>query len=64
MIAKPVSEEEYEDYMADDYDDGSCPECGDEGSGLSGCFDDLCHGGDVPCMHGDYRMLPCSCCGK
>lgn len=30
----------------------------------SACIDDLCHGGEVPCMHGDYARLPCSMCGK
>lgn len=54
--------EEYE------YDDGSCPQCGDgdweDGMMESGCIDDLCHGGAVPCMHGDWTTLPCSLCGK
>lgn len=50
------------EYEEDDYD--ACPACHDEGTGESGCVDDLCHGGDVPCMHGDYRMIRCGCCGN
>lgn len=54
---------------SDDYDDdydpeGRCPECGDGEHLQSSCIDDLCHGGDVPCMHGDWSTLPCSLCGK
>lgn len=48
-------------------DDGRCPTCGDgEAFDLleSGCIDDLCHGGEVPCMHGDFTTIPCSACGK
>lgn len=54
----------------DDYDDcfegDVCPECGDGDEELlqSACPDDLCHGGEVPCMHGDWSSLPCSLCGK
>lgn len=44
--------------------DCQCPECWDEGSGESACWDDLCHGGEVPCMHGDWREIPCNICGK
>ncbi len=45
-------------------DDGPC-DCEDNpDSWESGCIDDLCHGGEVPCMHGDYARLPCSRCGK
>ena len=52
------------DYDFDDYEDeGLCPECGGEGTEQSDCIDDLCHGGDVPCMHGEYSMIPCSTCG-
>lgn len=49
----------------DDYgdDEGSCPECGDEGTGISDCIDDLCNGGDVPCMHGEWVEIPCGTCG-
>jgi hypothetical protein len=47
-------------------DDNYCPRCGDEepDSWESACPDDLCHGGEVPCMHGDYARLPCALCGK
>lgn len=51
----------------EDYADDGCPEC-EDGESLdsmqSACWDDLCHGGEVPCMHGDYSRLPCSLCGK
>lgn len=57
--------------MTDDYDDGpddfeGCDQCGngDPDSAESACFDDLCHGGEVPCMHGDYARLRCGVCGK
>lgn len=55
--------------MTDDYgdDDDGCPECSDgeePDSWQSACPDDLCHGGEVPCMHGDYARLRCSLCGK
>jgi len=40
-----------------------CPECGwpaqEPDTWQSACIDDLCHGGEVPCMHGDYEKLPC-----
>lgn len=52
----------------EDYDDGGgCQECGDgenPDSLKSACIDDLCHGGDVPCMHGEWDALPCGTCGK
>lgn len=51
----------------DDGMDDACPACGggDEPDlWESACWDDLCHGGEVPCMHGDYSRLPCSICGK
>ncbi len=56
--------EEYDDRYDDD---DCCPECGDGeelDSWQSACIDDLCHGGEVPCMHGDYARLPCGLCGK
>ena len=44
-----------------------CPQC-DDGEDMncweSACIDDLCHGGEVPCMHGDYARLRCGLCGK
>lgn len=57
------------DYEYDDCDgeDDACPECGDGYDPelwQSACIDDLCHGGEVPCMHGSYARLPCSTCGK
>lgn len=53
----------------DDYEDddeGGCGQCGDgdPDSWESACIDDMCHGGQVPCMHGDYRRLRCGVCGK
>ena len=57
-------------------DEQFCAWCGEEwarcecpceycdGTGLSdesACIDDLCHGGEVPCMHGDWAALPCGC---
>lgn len=55
------------DYNVDD--DGyeyECPQCGwpndDPDSWESACIDDLCHGGEVPCMHGDYSRIPCGLC--
>ena len=55
--------------MDDDYDDDyleGCDQCGDgdPDSWESACIDDLCHGGPVPCMHGDYARLRCGLCGK
>lgn len=44
-----------------------CPECGDDEDlfwAQSACIDDMCHGGEVPCMHGDWARLPCHLCGK
>ena len=59
--------DDFDDDLDEQYDDGTCPECGD-GENYeayqSACIDDLCHGGEVPCMHGDYATLPCSLCGK
>lgn len=55
-----------EDY--DEYDDeyGTCSGCGDGDFEMarSACIDDLCRGGEVPCMHGDLSMLPCPLCGR
>ena len=48
-------------------DEGGCPQCDDGAEPFwweSACPDDLCHGGEVPCMHGNYARLPCSLCGK
>lgn len=52
-------------YEYQDPDEG-CPECGDGDweNAQSACIDDMCHGGEVPCMHGDYTTLPCSLCGN
>ena len=46
--------------------DCPCPGCGDGDLGWaeSGCIDDMCYGGDVPCMHGDYAVIPCGLCGR
>lgn len=55
---------EYEDF--EDPDDDTCPQCGwpdDCWDEQSSCIDDLCHGGPVPCMHGDTGTLPCGLCG-
>lgn len=63
-----MSEMDYDAY--DDERDGwdgnpdTCPECGGEGGDQSACIDDLCHGGEIPCMHGDLDALPCSTCGR
>lgn len=42
-----------DDIDDDQFDDDGCPECAD-GESLdsmqSACIDDLCHGGEVPCM--------------
>lgn len=48
-------------------DNDICSECGGDEDPFwwqSACFDDLCHGGEVPCMHGDYSRLRCPTCGK
>lgn len=57
--------------MTDEYDDDGfyddtdeCPECGDGEDLQSACIDDLCHGGEVPCMHGSWAAIPCSLCGR
>ncbi len=62
----PDVSETRDDYYDDDPYFDSCPECGDGDYELarSACPDDLCHGGEVPCMHGDYSVLRCSLCGK
>lgn len=40
-----------------------CEDCGGEGgSGESNCCDDLCNGGEVPCMHGDETEYTCGTC--
>jgi len=31
---------------------------------MSASIIEVCHGGEVPCMHGDYARLRCSVCGK
>jgi hypothetical protein len=44
-----------------------CPECAggaEPDTWQSACIDDLCRGGEVPCMHGSYARLPCWLCGK
>ena len=64
-VERPFELDEDCDEIVDQ--DYGCPECGDgEEPDLwqSACWDDLCHGGDVPCMHGDYSKLPCGICGK
>lgn len=48
-------------------DDDLCPECGggeEPDSWQSACIDDLCHGGEVPCMHGEWARLRCGLCGE
>lgn len=63
MVYEPRPDEYEDDYL----DDDGCPECGDGDeldSWQSACIDDLCHGGEVPCMHGDWARLPCGLCGK
>ena len=57
------------DARPDEYEDDEfegCAQCGDSDpdSWESACVDDLCHGGQVPCMHGDYARLRCGVCGK
>ncbi len=54
------------DEWGDDPDDDGCPQCGwpyDCWDEQSACIDDLCHGGRVPCMHGNMDTLPCALCG-
>jgi hypothetical protein len=61
--AEKAFEDEHDPYNSE----GSCPECCDgEEPDLwqSACIDDLCHGGEVPCMHGDWARLKCGLCGK
>lgn len=58
------SQDEIDDEL---YRDEGCPECDDGQTPemwQSACIDDMCHGGEVPCMHGDYARLPCGICGK
>lgn len=58
------TQDEIDDQM---FDDDECPQCGggeEPDSWESACIDDLCHGGEVPCMHGDYARLPCGLCGR
>lgn len=70
MSERPAEDFDMEaDQRVDFYDDQDegCPECcdGEEPDDWqSVCVDDLCHGGEVPCMHGDYSILPCGLCGK
>ena len=52
---------ECDDY--EDFDDSFCPECHGEGTGMSDCIDDLCNGGEVPCMHGNWDAYRCQTCG-
>lgn len=42
---------------------GECWSCHGEGGEGSFCIDDLCHGGEVPCMHGDQDLIRCDWCG-
>lgn len=51
------------EYYEFEDDDGLC-DCDHPDSWESACIDDLCHGGEVPCMHGDYAKLPCPRCNK
>ena len=47
-----------------DLESDCCEECGgDGGTGQSNCIDDMCNGGDVPCMHGDDTEYTCEPCG-
>jgi hypothetical protein len=58
-------DDEPDDHFYDD--EAGCPECMDgtePDAWQSACPDDLCHGGAVPCMHGDYTRLACNICGK
>ena len=48
----------------DEYEDDEFEGCGQCGNGDPDSIDDLCHGGQVPCMHGDYARLRCGICGK
>jgi hypothetical protein len=43
--------------------DDTCWQCGGEGYLGSACIDDMCHGGDVPCCHGDEDVIACDVCG-
>ncbi len=43
--------------------DYTCWQCGGDGHMGSDCIDDCCHGGDIPCMHGDTTTIPCDVCG-
>jgi len=40
----------------------TCWQCGGEGHLGSDCIDDCCHGGDIPCAHGDETTIPCDVC--
>lgn len=52
-----------EDRDGPDPDWIECVECSGEGYyDRSNCIDDLCHGGDVPCMHGDDGRMSCNIC--
>lgn len=55
------------DFDDDDEYSNFCPQCGwpdvEPDSWESACIDDMCHGGEVPCMHGDYARLQCGSCG-
>ena len=53
--------------MSEMPDKDYCDACGNmenPDSWQSACIDDMCHGGEVPCMHGSYAILPCSFCGR
>ena len=56
-----------EDY-GDDFDcsPAGCGQCGygDPDCWVSACPDDLCYGGEVPCMHGSYARIRCAVCGN
>lgn len=65
----PLSDEEIEegvrvceDSQRHDDDAGPCWQCSGRGHLGSACIDDLCHGGGVPCMHEDHRVIPCDIC--
>lgn len=40
----------------------NCWNCGGTGYLGSDCDDDMCHGGDVPCLHGDTGEIRCDIC--